>query len=835
MKLQFTYLFLLFSFIANASVTEIDSIKAILNKQTSEDTIRLNTLIQLANACLKEKIVDCYTYADEASSLALKLEDKGNYALSQQIIGTYYEEIRNDYDTALYFYKNAVVVYDEMQNNIGLGNSYFSIALNYSNRKDYATAIEYYLKSYEAFKNSDDKLQEMAVVSQIATIYYHLSEFDLSIKFDSSGIMLSREIGAKDEEANFLNSMAAVYKRKGNLDKALEIFHESLELSKEIDNKAVIAYTSNNMANVYADYGDYPKALEHYLLTLKSCEELEKISCMAASYNNIAILYYTQKDYANTVVYLFKSLDAYQQVEDEDGIANTTNNIAELYMEQDSLEKSLEFYNKSFPIIQKLQNRYLLYYNYSGKAAVNDKMKNFQEAEKLHFKGLSTAKEINARYEIAHAYKGISNHYLIMEKYKLAQLYADSALVLGEEFGVPEIIKDAANILHQAHANMHNYRLAYKYHLLYTQMNDSILSDNNTKKVTQLQMQYQHDKDLKEREIEQAKKDLVKEKELSKQKNLRNTFFAAFAFVLILVFVILKNYKEKQKANELLSKQKAEIEEKNEELNQLNHEISRQKDELEKNHKKITDSIKYAEKIQTALLPSQQTLKQLLPNHFVLYKPRDIVSGDFYWVRQVEHIILIAVADCTGHGVPGAMMSMLGISFLNDISRRKEVNKPSLILSELRNQVKTSLKQTGKRDEARDGMDMAFCEINTETNILQYAGANNSLLLFRNNEMFEYKADRQPVSIYFKEKEFTDHQIQLQKGDRIYMFSDGFMDQISMDERKKFSSHGLKTTLEEVHQKPMQEQKQILENVINDWMGEVSNQVDDILIMGIEI
>jgi serine phosphatase RsbU (regulator of sigma subunit) len=833
MKFNLFFFLVLFTTISFGS--NVDSLKLVLENQPNEDTLRLKTLINISNACIDEKIVDSYQYAQEAALIATKLDRKEYIALSNRLIAKYFDYVAENNDSAVYYYNIALEKYKEADDMLNVGSMFYSIGVNYISRPDYRTAIEYFLRSYEILKDLDDKVELLNCVSLIATSNYNISEFDQAIKFDSIGLLICREIDAKAEEANFLNNMAAVYKRKGNLERALVIFHESLVLSKEVDNKSVIAYTSNNMANVYADYGDYPKALEHYLLTLKSCEELENIGCIATSYNNIAILYYTQKDYKKTVEYLFKSLDTYKIAEDEDGIANVTNNIAELYMEQDSLQKSLEYYNTSLPIIQKLNSRYLLYYNYTGQAAVYDRLKEYSKAESLYFKGLETAKEINARYEIAHSYEAISSHYLLKNKYKLAQTYADSALALGQEIGIPEIIKDAADVLHQSNAQLRGFKKAYEYHLLYTEMNDSILSDNNTKEVTQLVMQYQHDKELKEREIEQAKKDLAKEKELSRQKNLRNIFFIAFAFVLLMVFIVLKNYREKKKANELLSQQKAEIEEKNEELNQLNHEISRQKDELEKNHKKITDSIKYAEKIQTAMLPMQNTLERLLPKHFILYQPRDIVSGDFYWVRQVDDVILIAVADCTGHGVPGAMMSMLGISFLNDISRRKEVNKPSLILSELRNQVKKSLKQTGKRDEARDGMDMAFCEIDTKTNKLCFAGANNPLILFRNGELIQYKADRQPISIYFKEKEFTDHSIQLEKGDRIYMFSDGFMDQINMDNRKKFSSHGLRTKLEELHLKPMTKQKEILESTINDWMGESTNQVDDILIMGIEI
>ena len=202
--------------------------------------------------------------------------------------------------------------------------------------------------------------------------------------------------------------------------------------------------------------------------------------------------------------------------------------------------------------------------------------------------------------------------------------------------------------------------------------------------------------------------------------------------------------------------------------------IRRAKDLLAFQKKQITDSIEYASRIQTAVLPPGEYISKLIPEHFILYKPRDIVSGDFYWITHKDEKIVIAAVDCTGHGVPGAFMSMLGFAFLNEIVNKNTELKASTILNQLRDYVKESLHQTGKDDETKDGMDIALCIIDPENLRLQYSGAYNPLYLIRNDNFISLKADRMPIGIHIIEKEsFTNHEIDIQTGDVVYMFTDG--------------------------------------------------------------
>jgi ligand-binding sensor domain-containing protein/serine phosphatase RsbU (regulator of sigma subunit) len=264
-------------------------------------------------------------------------------------------------------------------------------------------------------------------------------------------------------------------------------------------------------------------------------------------------------------------------------------------------------------------------------------------------------------------------------------------------------------------------------------------------------------------------------------------------------------------------------------------EIERQRDEIEIKNRNITDSILYASRIQTALLPLDEDLNDGLSDYFVLFKPRDIVSGDYYWMSKKNDEIVIVAADCTGHGVPGAFMSMLGVAFLNEIVNQTNQLVACNILNELRINVKKSLRQSGKKDEAKDGMDIALCILNQNNKHLQFAGAYNPLYLVREGKLIQFKADRMPIGIYYKEKEsFTNHVVELKSNDVIYLFSDGYVDQFGGKDGKKFLIKQFQDLILRIHQEPLDKQKQILIDTLDNWKGK-HDQVDDILVIGFRI
>jgi serine phosphatase RsbU (regulator of sigma subunit) len=258
---------------------------------------------------------------------------------------------------------------------------------------------------------------------------------------------------------------------------------------------------------------------------------------------------------------------------------------------------------------------------------------------------------------------------------------------------------------------------------------------------------------------------------------------------------------------------------------------------IESRHSDLTKSINYAQRIQEALLPSEELLKQLFPKHFILYRPRNIVSGDFYWTKQVNNKTILAIADCTGHGVPGAFMSLLGISFLNEIASTDNILTAAQILEEMRTKVKNAFHQDKNNKTIQDGMDMVVCIINNDTNELQFSGANNGIFIVKNdNSIIEIKGIRNPISEYPKEKPFENHKIKLQANDKVFMYSDGYFDQFGGPKKTKITKKRFVKLLEESQNKKLtlQETKKELEHFIDNWQGE-ENQVDDILVCGITL
>jgi serine phosphatase RsbU (regulator of sigma subunit) len=295
-------------------------------------------------------------------------------------------------------------------------------------------------------------------------------------------------------------------------------------------------------------------------------------------------------------------------------------------------------------------------------------------------------------------------------------------------------------------------------------------------------------------------------------------FLIISSSLLLIIFIIW--FRERQ-----LKKEKHILEEK---VKERTAEIEAQKEE-------ITSSIEYASRIQLAMLPENEHFSELFPDHFIFFKPRDIVSGDFYWIGEDDNHVFLTVADCTGHGVPGAFMSTLGVSTLNEIITNKKNLHANTVLNLLRQKIKTSLHQTGKEGEAADGMDVSFCILHKNRRTLEYSGAFNSLYIVQNGELKEYKGDRMPIGIYRGEKEsFTNFDINVSVGDAIYLFSDGLYDQFGGPYGVKYKRSALKKLICEIHSKPMEEQLTAIENEFNCWKGK-GEQVDDVTIIGVRI
>lgn len=286
--------------------------------------------------------------------------------------------------------------------------------------------------------------------------------------------------------------------------------------------------------------------------------------------------------------------------------------------------------------------------------------------------------------------------------------------------------------------------------------------------------------------------------------------------------------------NDKLEYSKIKSEQQKEEITTQRDEILKQKEELDKKNREMLADIMAAERLQKAVLPKEKDIEELFPQHFVLYRPQAIVSGDFYWIKDLPQTKIVVAADCTGHGVQGALMSMLGIAFLNEIVNSTEKLQANQILNRLRTEIKKALQVSTHQDSMRRGMDISLCIFHKNQNIMEYAGAYNPLYLIRNNELHQIKADKQPIAIHLEEKEFKNQVLKVQKQDMVYLFSDGFQDQFGGKDNKKFKTINFKKILMQIHNKPLEKQKKLLEASFDSWKRN-QEQVDDVLVIGIRI
>jgi serine phosphatase RsbU (regulator of sigma subunit) len=441
-------------------------------------------------------------------------------------------------------------------------------------------------------------------------------------------------------------------------------------------------------------------------------------------------------------------------------------------------------------------------------------MKQYDKAMEYQQIALDSALKNNDEYSAARAMMSVADVYSAQKNYKKAEEFALKGLEIIEKEGDKDEMKNCYSSIAFIYSQSKNFKEAFIYQQKLQAVYEEINNNEVNKRIGQMQAMYEADK--KQKAIELLTKDNEIQNERIVRQNLVNyVAVAGIVLLLILAFMMFKRYREKQKAN---------------------IEITHQKELIEVKNKEILDSIYYARRIQRALLASDNLLKKNLPDHFVLYKPKDIVSGDFYWAQNtVDNKFLLATCDCTGHGVPGAFMSLLNISKLTETVNEKKITQPNLVFSHVREEIIKALSSDTNEETTRDGMDAVCCSFDFDNKQMQFAAANNSLIIVRKKEILEYKADKFPVGLHQGElKPFTLRTIELQKDDCVYTFTDGFSDQFGGDRGKKLMSKKFKEILASIADKPMETQKIELETHFDNWRGTIE-QVDDVLVIGIRI
>lgn len=628
---------------------------------------------------------------------------------------------------------------------------------------------------------------------------------DIGLAYDFSGkyseanfhynqsLQRFREISYEPGVANALLNLGIVKYFTGEYEKSLEFYLAALEITEKLGDKKKLSSLYNNIGTIYKDLSRYEESLKYYYLSKEIDIELNDSVGIATSFNNIGISYKLLGDTIKAAINYENALEIRLKINDESGASSTLNNLSRLYFAKGNIKKAIELGKKGLEIDKKLKNKEDLLISSINLGEVYLHVNDLKNAEQH----LNKANELIPFYQNSFYKQELYGFFSILEKKK------------------------------------GNYKKSLEYYELYDQYKDSTHEEQSLKTVLELKSKYETEKkeqeisslkkenELKELEVEKGKiaAEKAKAERLAQEETSKRKSLYIWGTVLLLVIAVVISFytfrisKSRKKDNELLKKQKEQIEEKN---------------------KEITDSINYAKRIQNALLKAEEHISDQFPPHFILFKPKDIVSGDFYWALEKKGFLYITAADCTGHGVPGAFMSMLGISFLNEINSGEKLLTPAEVLDELRSRVIKELGQTGKEGESKDGMDMSLVRIHPDRRTIDWAGANNPLYLLNNNEIIEIKANRQPVGYSDSLNPFENHTLNIDPNTILYLFSDGYIDQFGGERGKKYKSKNFKQLLKRIKEKSMEEQKSQLDIAFEDWRGDIE-QIDDVCVIGVRV
>ncbi len=678
-------------------------------------------------------------------------------------------------------------------------------------------------------KINDEDTSQVALLKELCRENRKIGEFERAFQFGKSAIALGKKIinqnppvgvilVTKNYIADSYNNVGIIYWNQGNYDKALENHFASIKIREEVLTKA--KQIKNNLHVNYSKKG------------------------LSASYNNIGLVFETQNKFDKAIENYSLSLKIQDEIHDKQGMANTYNNIGVIYYNQENYNKALENYSIAKKYYSETNDKQGLSSILSNEGIVYKNQGNYDLALGKYFTSLKLREEIGDKLGVANSYGNIGNLYLTQNKIADAKKQLLISLELAKEIGSKNDIMRMYETLAKCDSISGNWKGSLAFYKLYKQFNDSIFNEESLDKTIEMSTRFESEK--KEAQIKLLEKDKEKQAELTLAENKRQNAILLFIVVVLLLVIVFSIFMSNR--FRVTQKQKKQIEEQQIITDQ-------QKQLVEEKNKEITDSIHYAKRIQAAILPSDKLVKEHLKDSFIIYKPKDIVAGDFYWVEainsdeywvlsgenpslntQYSPLVLFAAADCTGHGVPGAMVSVVCNNALNRSVREYGLTNPGEILDKTREIVIQEFEKSD--EEVKDGMDIALCslEFKVKSCELKYAGANNPLWALRKGatEIEEIKPNKQPIGKYLVSQPFTTHTIELQKGDSIYIFSDGYADQFGGEKGKKFKLKSLKELILSVQDKNLTEQKHIIEKVFEDWKGSL-DQIDDVCIIGVRV
>jgi serine phosphatase RsbU (regulator of sigma subunit) len=671
-----------------------------------------------------------------------------------------------------------------------------------------------------------------------AKVYYFGSDFSAAQFYQYKSLVLAQKLGERDLESKAYNLGGAIFFNLGKYDDALKQYNNRLKISNSLKDTSSVIQAYFNIALLYNTKGMHGQAVEMNYKAVEIAEKRRDTLNMMALYEGLGQSYHQMKDKTKATTFLNK---AYQlalikkEEYEQSGILIDLGNIYQQEGEQNQQEgeqyRAIYYYNDAIRITKKNGDKRRQSTATANKAKSYLILKRYKDALVYNEEAMKINIEINYAKGICDGFATKADCYLETGKVKEAEEAALKALEIANNLKSGKEQHDCYLLLSHVYDLKKDSKNAYKYYKQAIELRDTIEGMAQVKSIGEMGLNYERKKierQLKFMEMEAAVR-------LKKQKQSRNIFLVGGIIMLIILVFIFRIYLKTRRANAELAKQ-----------NKI----------LEQTNARIIESIDYSQNIQQSILPQRSEIDKVFPNYFVIYKPKDIVSGDFYFIEPVQttrvSLIAFALADCTGHGVPGALMSLMGHSILKECLKAPEVNSPGDGLDYLNKELHSFLRQGQKEEHIMDGMDIAFCTIDMVTGEVMFSGANNPLWIVSKrknirdnsgneihlnsesagNYLYEIKATKQPIGFNENPKQFLNHKLKLEKDDTLYLFTDGFADQFGGPKGKKYKYKQFTEVILNCANKSMAEQKRDLENSFGKWKGNLE-QVDDVSVLGI--
>ncbi len=729
--------------------------------------------------------------------------------------------------------------------------TYYRLAGTYRTKRDSAN---FYFD--QAIQFCDDKLQEKEVydsekmdfflymkgisLSQKGKKYYRNKEYERARKIGIEAVKLlkklelssnleAREKGLKNLTLTLL-WLAVSDQKQGNTEKALKYYDEIERytyITKDTNRRAMIY---GNIAVLYKNNGKLKEALEFNFKALELAEKTKNPLQVATTLGNIGVVYKHLNEYEKAESYYNRTIEIHEQTGNSKGLARTYNNLGIIARHRKQYDKALDYYKQSLQIAQDLDMKESVVSAMTNMAVILKEQDKLEEAEDLLLEALPLAEKLKYKKNTININSTLAGLYISKKRYNESVPYLEATMQSAEEMDSDRFKENAHQNYYRYHEGLGNHKEALSHFRDYIKYRDKVYNLDSKEEALEQEIKFEYKTKKISDSIEFSKQKEVnelmikqQESELQTQRTLQIALVVILLLIMIFALFMFNRFRITHRQKNTIETQKKVVDEKNRE---------------------ISDSINYAKRIQEAILPSRYVFNEVMSNGFVIFKPKDVVSGDFYWIEEAHGMTFIAAADCTGHGVPGALVSVICSSALSKVLLEEGVKEPAEILNRTRELIINKFQKN--EDRVNDGMDISLCAIDKANMTLHWSGANNPLWIIRSNEngnheLKEIKADKQPIGVYENQKPFTNHVIELKYNDTLYMFSDGFPDQFGGKDQesrktggKKYKSKPFKNFLMNIQDTPIKLQQEKIENEFYNWKGDLK-QVDDVCIIGIRI